>query len=209
MPQRTPVAIEREWVGGRFPAPMHVMEGGPYRPQVTLWIELPEPFIVGCLIEDPKAAAPFPETLRKAMQQPMVGSTRRPARVRVADPLHAAELRAAIPDVEVAVAPTPELDVVVRDLTDHLRESAPQEQEASYLDGGRIPAEAVDRLFGAAKLLYDIAPWKRATDDQLLRVDVPALGVEGACLCVIGALGENLGFLLFPSLDGYEAFGNA
>jgi hypothetical protein len=36
--------------------------------------------------------------------------------------------------------------------------------------------------------------------------DVPGLGVQGACLCVIGALGESLGFLLFPSLAGFEAF---
>ncbi len=55
-------------------------------------------------------------------------------------------------------------------------------------------------------MLYRLAPWKTASDDQVLRVDIPALGVHGACLSIIGGLGESLGFVLFPSLAGYEAF---
>jgi hypothetical protein len=57
-----------------------------------------------------------------------------------------------------------------------------------------------------ANLLFTIAPWKVADDDQVLRVDIPQLGVEGACLSIIGALGESFGLLLFPSLAGYHAF---
>jgi hypothetical protein len=80
------------------------------------------------------------------------------------------------------------------------------DEEPSYLDGGRIPEDAVAELFRAAEYLYRIAPWRVATDDQVVRIDIPDLGIEGACLSIIGALGESLGFLLFPSFGAYAAF---
>jgi len=144
----------REWVGGRFCPPLHVMEGGPYRPQITMWLELPEPLVVACHVEDPKEQTTFAQTLREAMRRPLAGPPRRPGRVRVADALQAAELRAAMPDLEVAVAPTPELELLGRDLAEHLLESTPEKDTESYLEGGRIPAPAVARLFEAARLLY-------------------------------------------------------
>lgn len=200
-------AKRREWIGGRFTAPMYVTDGEPYRPQITLWIELPEPLVVGFLLEDPREPTPIAQTLHEAMRRPMVGAPRKPARVRVADALQAAELRASMPDLDVAVAPTPELELVGQELVEHLLESAPEEDDAeSYLEGGRVPAAAVARLFEAARLLYGVAPWKTVSDDQVLRVDAPQLGVEGVCLSIIGALGECFGFVLFPSLEGFEAF---
>jgi hypothetical protein len=61
-------------------------------------------------------------------------------------------------------------------------------------------------LFAAAAILYRRAPWKIATDDQVLRMDIPALAVDGACVSIIGNLGESFGVVIFPSLEGYEAF---
>jgi hypothetical protein len=55
-------------------------------------------------------------------------------------------------------------------------------------------------------MLYRLAPWKTVGDDRVLRVDIPAFGVHGGCLSVIGELGESLGFVFFPSLASYEAF---
>ncbi|MGH8194105.1 MAG: SEC-C metal-binding domain-containing protein [Woeseiaceae bacterium] len=50
------------------------------------------------------------------------------------------------------------------------------------------------------------APWKSAADTQLLRLDIPELGVEGACVSIIGALGQSAGFIIFPSLMAFESF---
>lgn len=196
----------REWAGGCFLPPMHIMEGGPYRPRITLWVELPELTVVACHTEDPNRPTPFAQTLREAMQRPLLGPPRRPRRVRVADALQAAELRAALPDLEVAIAPTPEVERVARDFAERFKASAPERGGETYLDNGRIPAAAVARLFEAAKLLYVVAPWKTAADDQVLRVDIPQLAIKGSCLSIIGALGQNLGFILFPSLERFEAF---
>jgi hypothetical protein len=145
--------------------------------------------------------------LLDALERPLAGSPRPPDSIRVADASLAAEVRAAIGDaIPIEVAPTPELDVFL----EAMLESMPEEsQELSYLEGGRVPPEAVAALFAAAEILYRVAPWKVATDDRVLRMDIPALGVEGACVSIIGNLGESLGVLVFPSLSGYRAFGRA
>jgi len=50
------------------------------------------------------------------------------------------------------------------------------------------------------------APWEAVGDGQVLRLDVPALGWEGACVSILGAAGEELGRLLLRSLEDYVAF---
>jgi hypothetical protein len=37
-------------------------------------------------------------------------------------------------------------------------------------------------------------------------MDIPALGVDGACISIIGAMGQSRGVLVFPSLARYEMF---
>ena len=193
-----------EWVGGRLSIPAYVMEGDPYRPEMVLWLELPADLIVGSAIRDPKAPPlSFTQTLLDSIERPMVGSPRRPTRVRVADPELAAELRHAKVGVDVVVAPTPELDAVIAQMA---RSMPRGEVEESYFEFGRVSADALERLFRGAESLYKLAPWKRANIGQALRVDIPQLGVEGAVASIIGALGESVGLLVFPSIDGYESF---
>src|SRR2546428_5712099 len=70
----------REWVGGRFCPPLHVMEGGPYRPQITMWLELPEPLVVACHVGGPKGQTTFAPTLREAVRRPLGRAPRPPGR---------------------------------------------------------------------------------------------------------------------------------
>ena len=94
----------------------------------------------------------------------------------MADARLAGEVRVALgDDTPVEVAPTPELDALLQAML----ESMSQEDEGdngSYLEEGRIPLALVSDLFTSAELLYRIAPWKVATDDQVLRMDISALG---------------------------------
>ncbi len=75
----------------------------------------------------------------------------------------------------------------------------------SYL-AGDISPDVIERFFLAAAALYRAAPWKSVTEDQVVRVDIARLAVDGRCLSVIGHAGESLGFLLFPSLDDFDDF---
>lgn len=66
-----------EWVGGRLLAPMYITEGEPYRPEVILWMELPEGFVVGTHLMNPtQPDLSFGESLVRTMRHPMVGSPR-------------------------------------------------------------------------------------------------------------------------------------
>ncbi len=201
----------REWIGGRFPSPVKVSTTtGTTHPEIALWVELPERLVVGYTIGVPGEIA-FPQTLRNAMRKPLVGGPRRPDRVRVSEEPLAAELRATLgAGIQVHVAPTPELAEIAKSLAVALegKAGAPHEHEG-YLRKWAVPASTAGKLFGAARLFYEAAPWKLMLDGQIVRLDIPALGVGEACLSVIGNLGESHGFLIFPSLEGYEAFGAA
>jgi len=199
---------EGEWVGGRRRSPFYVTEVPPYRPDIVLWMELPSNLVLAVDTvhpdEEPSALA---RTLTAAMTEPLVGPPRRPRSVRVADEADAAEARAALfgSDIEVIVAPTPELDALFEEVAADLG-GAEGDEEPSYLEGGRVSPEVVADLFAAARALYAMAPWKQLDDDQTLRLDIPVLGVEGACVSIIGALGQSHGLVIFPSAVAYQAF---
>jgi hypothetical protein len=93
----------REWVGGRFAPPFFVTDAEkPYRAQVALWLELTGPA---------GADGALGRALNAALERPLIGSPRRPERIRVADQSLADEVRAVLGDeVPIRVAPTPELD---------------------------------------------------------------------------------------------------
>jgi hypothetical protein len=195
-----------EWVGGRLSPPFFIGEGDDaYRAELALWLELPSGLVVGQKVFAPKdSEGAVGQVLRDALARPLAGPARRPDSIRVADDVTAAEVQAALDHaIPTEVAPTPELDAVLEQMLESMPES---DGEESYLEGGRIPPEAVAKLFAAAEILYRMAPWKVAADDQVLRMDIPSLGVESACVSIIGGLGESFGVLVFPSLAGYEAF---
>jgi hypothetical protein len=206
-----------EWVGGKILTPFYVTEDGPYRPEMILWLELPEGPIVFTSLLDPKQRPPtFGGTLLQAMKSPMAGPPRKPDRVRVADADLAAEVRMVLPGIPVEIAPTPELEEVIKAISrfsegelDEVSEKIPNTQRGermSYLENGRVPPDAVEDLFRSAGILYRLAPWKVMDDRHTVRVDIPEYGVHGACMSVIGTLGQSLGFLLFPSLRAFESF---
>lgn len=114
-----------EWVGARVTLPLYITEGEPYRPEAVIWLELPSGLIIGWTLIDPEKPASFTDTLREAMRHPHAGTPRRPARIRVADERLAAEVRSALAvttglaeTTEIVVAPTPEIDELVRLLID-------------------------------------------------------------------------------------------
>jgi hypothetical protein len=185
----------------------YVMEDEPHRPELGLWLELPSGLIVGhSIVAQNDGESALAKALKDALARPIAGAEGGPPRLRVADPGLAAEVCNHFGDrFAIDVAATPELD----ELYEHFLQSMPaDEDEASYLEGGRVSGGCVARMFDAAALLYRCAPWRVASDSEVLRVDIPALGVEGACISIIGALGESLGLIVFPSLLAFERFGS-
>lgn len=166
-------------------------------------MEVPSGKLVGAKPIDPRAPASFAEGLQETMANPAEGPRRKPARIRVPDAELAESLRTAVGnEIEIRVAPVPELDEVVASLAEHLETVG---EEPAYLDGVMAPAVA-GSLFTAAARLFALAPWRHVAEDQVLRVDIPSFDVNGAALCVIGGNGHDFGLLLFRSLKDYEEF---
>ena len=142
--------------------------------------------------------------LREALAQPAAGAPRRPDAIRVADSVIAAAVRAAVQGaIPVTVAPTPELD----DLRAQLIESMPPgDEDESYFAGGRVSPAAVERLFTAARALFAMKPWSLVADTRLLRMDIPALNVDGASLVVTGPTSGRRGVFIFPTPEGFDTF---
>jgi hypothetical protein len=193
-------AVASEWVGGRFLAPFHIEEDAPYRPVMELWVELPSELVVHFEIHDPHTPIPpVTEGLRQALHDPTSGV--RPRRLRLNDPDWASAVQHALPKFAVMAAPTPELQPVFDQMVSSMGETA---EPVGYLEDGKLQAEKMGSLFKAADALYRLAPWQFTFDEQLIEVNIPELDVHGACISVIGALGESYGFLLFSSLEDYE-----
>lgn len=211
--------VAREWVGGRFAAPVHVTgEAEPYRPTLVAWIEMPDGLVVGHRLSKPtEERGALGRALADAMRRPLVGPARRPSRIRVADSDLAAEVEAVVADlIPVTIAATPELDEFSNAMFDSFTKGTGVGTRGdrgvegpSYFENGRVSPAAVADLFAAARLLRYAAPWELASDQHVLRLDIPELGVEGACVSIIGALGKNFGLLVFPSRARYDKFLNA
>ena len=196
----------REWIGASFTAPFFVHDcAEPYRPGFALWLELPDGFIVGRDVFMPEEAeGALARTLRHSLTQPAAGLPRLPDVIRVADAATAAEVRAEIAgEIPVTVAPTPEFDEMIQDLFDALSKED-GELEPSYLEDGRVSAAAVEALFKAGNALFALQPWKLGDEPPVLRMDIPALDVEDACVSIIGQLDEVRGVLIFRSLEDFE-----
>jgi hypothetical protein len=58
-------------------------EGEPFRPEMILWLELPDALIVGWKLLDPSSPeAAMADALRDTMKRPLAG-VRRPTRIRL------------------------------------------------------------------------------------------------------------------------------
>jgi hypothetical protein len=175
----------------------------PYRPELLLWLNA-DGLVVGTTLGKPgELLARASGHLRATIAKPMIGPPRSPGRLRVASDVLAASLRADHPSIEIRVGPTPEIDQVIEDMSEHMQ-SAPEIPQ-SMLGGGVAP-EAMASFFRAAAALFRAKPWKLVPADALLSVTAEARGLREGALSVIGQMGQSFGFLLFPSVDDFNAY---
>ena len=185
-----------EWIGARIPVPRKRGAAPEDARELLLWVELPEPRVVGrALVAPGQRASQLGDLLLEAMAAPLSGAPRRPQRVRVADAALARELEGlALP--EVVVAPTPELDVVLESLETFVKPSF-------YADSD-LSAQDVEALFVAARSLWSL-PWASIGSGGLIGVDMPTLEFDQGCAILINAAEGVRGLVLFANLDEYRA----
>jgi hypothetical protein len=197
-----------EWVGGIAVMPGYVTgEGEPYRPEALLWLD-DRQLVLGVSTEKPghllaRASASLAETMGK----PMVGKAEAPTQIRVATKELAEVLRAGHPNLEVVIAPTPELDAVMAVMREHMGDHTDEEQ--TYLAPGLTP-ETMASFFRSAATLYRARPWAHIPANRsIFSLTIEQFGLRDAALVVIGQMGESHGFILFGSVDDYLRFHEA
>ncbi len=193
-----------EWIGTRqaLAIPHGAEHLGPT--DVTLWMA------DGLLLD----ATPIPASApKKALADGLTralakGRVPPPRAVRVTDEGSAAAVRKIVgPSVPVTVAPAPELDAVLDDLVQTLAGAVDTPTQLELLSLGDDFPDAVARFFERAAALYRTQPWQIIpSNDDVLLVDAPAVGLREVCVCVLGQGHEQYGILWVDSLDDYLRF---
>lgn len=138
-----------EWVGGWLEPPIFLTDRDqPSRPCFVLWLDVSSGEIVGQDVVAPEEAhEALTTSLLEAIDAPLAGAPRRPARVRVCDPLQAEAVRSALSGrAQVEVAPTPELDLLFQELL------------AALTDDNGDDDEVEQKSLAAASLLLHVLP---------------------------------------------------
>ena len=188
-----------EWVLGRRSGPFEVEGPTHYRPDLVLLVEAASGLVIASDVVHPEASADEVAALVEGQLEPGVS-------LRVDDEGIAEALRARLgPDQRVRVGPVPELRAPLAALSRSMGRGGRHRREEPLWTDEASP-EARIGFFAAAASFERSAPWEAAGDGQVLRLDVPAFGWEGACASILGAGGEEFGLLLLRSLEDYVAF---
>jgi hypothetical protein len=158
----------QEWIGSLVSMPAYVTgEGEPYQPEALFWMDA-EGAVQGHTVGKPgELVSLAADSLRNALERPMLRPARTPARVRVASPELAEALRTGQAGLEIVCAPTPEIDAVIASLHEMLDEDG-EEADLSYLSSELGP-DAIGAFFRSAAGLYRAQPWEIVpNDDDLL-----------------------------------------
>ena len=193
-----------EWLGALVSLPSFVVdEGEQFRPTAVLWIETETDVIVGSELVRPEEALEHAvDSFHLATRKPLVGAPRVPRSIRVADATLAEALRGGLSDIEVVVAPTPEIDVAVQEMQEHL---ARGDEELTHFGPGTT-AEDLSWFFRVAARLYHAQPWRVVPSDEFLSVTCAQLGMTDGALTIVGQQGSSFGFSLFRSVEDAMMF---
>lgn len=193
-----------EWLGALVSLPSFVVDQGEqFRPTAVLWIETETDVIVGSELVRPEEALEHAvDSFHLATRKPLVGAPRVPRSVRVADATLAEALRGGLSDIEVVVAPTPEIDIAVQEMQEHL---ARGDEELTHFGPGTT-AEDLSWFFRVAARLYHAQPWRVVPSDEFLSVTCAQLGMTDGALTIVGQQGTSFGFSLFRSVEDAMTF---
>src|ERR1043165_474582 len=115
-----------EWIGALVSLASYVTDDDrPYRPTAVMWLETESGLVVDSeLVRPEQALARAAGLFQLATREPKAGEPRVPRRLRVSDEALANALRGSVGDVELVVAPTPEMDEVEASMNEFMRRRA-------------------------------------------------------------------------------------
>jgi tetratricopeptide (TPR) repeat protein len=191
------------WQGGlvRLPTWLDQADGRPRRPWGAVWVSRD----TGTVNVQLGAEADWRLALDSLIELGLKFAHCRPARLEVADAELGRRLVEALGDRELAVtvvARLPDVTAMVDRMAAELR-GAPALPGA--LAGRGVTVARLRSFAEAARDFYLAAPWRHLSDEDLVRVEAPAMPRAMRFLCVMGGAGLSFGVAFFPSVRDFES----
>jgi hypothetical protein len=133
----------------------------------------------------------------------MTGAPRIPRKITISDNSQKSEIQKMLPESEIIIGETPELNELVKIMGDSLSQG---NQEISYLEDGEISKQKIKEMFKTSSDLYKLAPWRHVTDNQVLKLDIPHFKINNFIISIIGMMSESFGYLIFSSEKHYQIY---
>ena len=170
--------------------------------------------VLGDAITSSAPLAVLVDIVIRAMREPLIGKPRRPEVIRVGSPVEAELLATAPAMTGVALEVAGQLDSLAR-LHAHMELqlsglSSDYRTQAARA-GETLDTEGLQAFFRTARQFYRKAMWEAYGDEGVFELTLQTAQGTSKTLygIIIGALGQEFGLALYPSLETLQQFYNA
>ncbi len=204
--KRLPRRTDEVWQGGlvRVRAWLEEPDGTARRPWGAVWVSLATG-LVNVQLETAGVAPDWTLALRSLTDLGFKFAGCRPARLEVADEALGGQLAAELADPELALTVRDGLPAVREMVRQMAQETDDAPPPPDALDAPGVTVERMRAFAAAARDFYQAAPWRYLSDEDLIRVEAPAVAPALAHVTVLGAGGRTFGLGFFASPKEFEA----
>jgi len=203
---RLPRRLDERWQGGLVRLPSWVDEpDGPFRPWAAVWVSR-STGLAHMKLEAERDSHDWTLLLDTLIE---FGLKRglvecRPAVLEVADEDLGHRVREALGDRDLEIASAPGLPAVQAVLAAMSERAEGRRLPAGALDGTGVTVDRMRAFAAAARRVWEAAPWRHLSDEDLVHVEAPAAGRGLAHVVVLGAAGQTFGLGFFDSVKDHE-----
>lgn len=196
-----------EWQGGLVRLPSWIErgpDGRPYRPWAGIWVSRKTGFVHFKIEPEPGShdwTLALDALVEFGLKQRLTGY--RPGTLEVADKELGVRLLDAIGDQDLALTALSDLPAVRRVLAEMTEHMAGAPLPPNALDAAGVTVDRMRVFAEAARRFYKAAPWRYLSDEDLIRVEAPAVEPGLSHVTVLGAGGQTFGLGFFESVADF------
>ena len=213
-----PLSKGEIWEVGRRTLEVSVADlaGKGERPEVVLVVQAGDEggVVLGDATTSSAPPAVLVDVVVRAMREPLLGKPRRPEVIRVGSAAEAEILATAPAITGIALEVAGPLDALARfqaHMELQLSGMSSDYRTQAARAGETLSPEGLQTFFRTARQFYREAMWETYGDEVLFELTLQTAQGAGKTLygIIIGALGQEFGLALYPSLEALQEFYNA
>jgi hypothetical protein len=191
------------WQGGLVKMPLWVgaRDETPHRPWGAVWLSLETDLVNVKLVE---GAADWRVALDALTELGLRFARTRPACLEVTDRAMADEIVRALGDRELAVKISPDISLAKQRVREMAEFSSGRPLPPDACGASGVTVERMRAFAVAACQFYAAAPWRHLSDEDLIRIEAPAVDRGISHVTVLGAAGQTFGLGFFASPREFE-----